>query len=53
MPAALSKHDRGDLLPVSDGGHVRVLNPDWPNGDEPFCERVDEDDAPEQPEGGR
>jgi len=32
---------KGDMLPVSDGGYIRVINPDWPEGDEPFCERVD------------
>jgi hypothetical protein len=32
---------KGDLLPVADGGYIRVINPDWPEGDEPFCERAD------------
>jgi hypothetical protein len=39
----MAVHKRGDLLEVSDGGFVRVINPHWPLGDEPFCERVDED----------
>lgn len=33
---------KGDLLLVADGGYIRVINPDWPLGDEPFCERVEE-----------
>jgi hypothetical protein len=45
------EHRRGDLLPVAGGGYVRVVNPDWPSGDEPFCERADDDEVPPQPEG--
>jgi hypothetical protein len=33
---------KGDLLLVADGTYIRVVNPDWPEGDEPFCERADE-----------
>jgi hypothetical protein len=32
---------KGDLIPVALGGYIRVINPDWPEGDEPFCERAD------------
>jgi hypothetical protein len=32
---------KGDMLPVADGGYIRVINPDWPEGGEPFCERAD------------
>jgi hypothetical protein len=33
--------NKGDMLPVAGGGYIRVINPDWPEGDEPFCERAD------------
>ena len=39
---------RGDILLVSDGGYIRVLNPFWPKGPEPFCERVDDDEVPDE-----
>lgn len=35
---------KGDILPTSDG-FIRVINPDWPMGDEPYCERVPEDEV--------
>jgi hypothetical protein len=36
---------RGDVLPMADGAYVRVVNPDWPNGTAPFCERIDPEDG--------
>ena len=36
----MTPHKVGDLLEVSGGGYIRIINPDWPDGDEPFCEIV-------------
>lgn len=40
----MPEHKAGDLLAVNDGGFVRVINPHWPMGDKPFCERADDED---------
>jgi len=40
----MPEHKAGDLLQVNDGGFVRVINPHWPMGDGPFCERADDED---------
>jgi hypothetical protein len=35
------RYVKGQLFAAPDGGLLRVINPDWPRGGEPFCERVD------------
>ncbi|MCA1570996.1 MAG: hypothetical protein LC798_11885 [Chloroflexi bacterium] len=35
---------RGDVFETA-GGNRRIVNPDWPRGDEPFCEPADGEPA--------